>query len=391
MQRFWRYFRFTLLIAAFLLLGAYLFTMTPWREKLGWGPNYRDIVQEGNPIVAGLYQFHARRGLWPEYLEDLSPAFLKTPPAPRWNYAVDPGEGPALATPTALARTNVGYDFSQHVWRVFGEQDNRVLAAGPGGTATAPATGLGGGVATEELAELDRRMAREPEDVEHRRGKASLLRSLGRWAEAEGVIEAAARALPEDYWPPLAKATLRLPDAPPATTRAAATESDAAALEELEPWTAAHPSFTHGYYLALAQRLAGENAAAIATIRAALKQPVELGRDDPYVLAFYLYDEARFALEQQQWALAVGLCDAWQRATETATFVPDDSYRALRAAAELAQGDFSAAQRDVAAIGTGRHRAGDLDALKAAIEKRDAGFRYAPGGPAPYRVFELPT
>ncbi|HVS71957.1 MAG TPA: hypothetical protein VHQ47_11935 [Phycisphaerae bacterium] len=388
MRRFWRYFRFTLLIAAFLMLGAYLFTMTPWREKLGWGPGYREIVREGDPIVVALEAFHARRGLWPEYLEDLSPAFLKKPPSPHWNYLVDAGAGPALATPTNLAHTNVGYDFSRHVWRVFGEQDNRVLAPGPT-AATGPATG--GGVIAEELAELDRRIAREPGAMEHWRGKASLLRSLGRFTEAETVIDAAARALPEDFWPPLAKAALRLPDRPPAATRPAATEADAAALQELAKWTAAHPSFTHGYYLALAQRLAGGNAAAIATLQGALQQTVQLGPDDPDVLAFYLYDETRFALEQQDWELVIALCDAWQQAVEKATFVPDDSYRALRAAAELAQRNFTAAQQDFAAMGKDPCRAGNLEALKAAIDKRDATFRYDPGGPGPYQVFELPT
>ncbi len=399
MNRLWRTFRFFVLGAAFVLLGVYLFAFTPWREKLGWMPGYEETRKSGDVVVEAIYRFRAETGLWPEYLEDLAPGYLAERPSPAWNYVLTEA-GPALATPTGATRTSVGFDFEAGVWRVAGISDNRVLGAGPGTQGVAgTGTGRSGERLVKELRELDRRIAREPEVMEHRREKATVLRAAGRRGEAEAVVREALLVQGEHFWPHLALAVMDVEGGGGAATRGAASEGGAtwgegpAGMAALEAWTRGHPSFTHFYYLSLAWRMAGERVAAAGALREALKQPAVLGEDDPNVLAFYFFDGARFALQAGEAELALALCEAWEKAI-AGTARADRSDLVMRAGAHVALKDVEGAARDLAAWEeTGRPAAwcDHVEKLRAAIAGRDTGYVYDPGAaPPPYRVFALP-
>jgi tetratricopeptide (TPR) repeat protein len=284
MRTLWRYFRFTVLAVAFVLLAVYLFAFTPWREKLGWLPTYQSTLDAGDPIVNALYHYRADHALWPEYLDDLAPAYLPTRPAPTWNYLLT-NDGPSLATPTSQTRTTIGYDFDARTWRVAGLFDNRTLRPGP-----APATLPASDRLAAALAELDRRIAREPDLIDHRQQKAALLRAAQRWADAEQTLKDALAANPAHYWPPLALAALHLPDTPPTTAPATTPAPDFA---DLAAFTRAHPAFTHTYSLALAHRLAGDTSTAITLLHDALAQPPEVPPDEPPPRADAFFDAAR--------------------------------------------------------------------------------------------------
>lgn len=361
MRRIWRYFRLLFLGVAFLALGAYLFAFTPWRRQLGWTPTYDGQLAQGDPLVDALYRFHHDRGLWPEYLDDLAPQFLPHRPSPIWNYQVTP-TGPQLAT-SVDTRTALGYDFDAHNWRVAGLLDNRTLRAAP---ATSPATLPAALLLSRQLAELDRRIAREPEDIQHWQAKAALLHAADRDDDARAVIAAAQSHLPDHPWPRLAAALL----------------GDAADLDTFAQWVREHPSFTHSYALALAYRLRGKDPAALDALREGLLHPPTVADEDAHILAFYLFDEARYALQRGEWKLAIALTTAWQAAADSA---PQTDYLPLRAAARLAAGDFDGAAADLAALDDRKPPAWaqHVDALRDAVRRRDAAFRYDPGNRPP--------
>ena len=162
MRRFWWWFRVGLLSVIFMGLGVYLVSTSPWGRWFGRAPDYNAMMAEGDGIVAAIERFKAERGLWPEYLDDLAPDYLKAPPGREWFYELTPvmepgGEVKARGTRAAggatkeelvpslpslsrhadgrNARAHVGYDFDPKnpSWRLFGDvpaDEERVLRSG---------------------------------------------------------------------------------------------------------------------------------------------------------------------------------------------------------------------------------------------------------------------
>jgi hypothetical protein len=374
--RLWRSFRLLFLILVFLALSLFLAVTTPWQRWFGTPPNYAALVAQGQPLVAAVNRFHQDCDLWPEYLDDLFPRYLPAPPAPAWYYQLTP-DGPALSTLLHERRTHLGYDFDplHPHWRVFGEVDNRLLpTTSPAITTTAPAPER---LLHNELAELDRRIQREPSFLDHRRAKASLLRSLGHLDQARTTITQAAADLPQAAWPPLALAAL---DLTPQST------------DTFAQWVAAHPSFIHAYDLSLLHRQLHNDPAALADLRAALRFPLRIADDDPQTLAFYLWDMARYALRQNDTALALQLADAWDRAL-AAHQLTESSIAPLRAAAQFAQHDDPAALATLHAFDARPLPtwATHLSDLRAALTTHNHTFTYDPGPTPPaYEIFQLP-
>ncbi len=377
--RLWRTFRLFFLIVLFLALTLFLVITTPWHRWFGSPPTYAGLIAQGQPLVAAITRFHQDCDLWPEYLDDLFPSYLPTRPAPEWYYTVTP-DGSSLSTLTHERRTHVGYDFDplHPAWRVFGEVDNRLLSSPPPPPPLFPtSTPSPETILNHELAELDRRIAREPSLIEHRRGKASLLQSLGHLDEARATLHQAETDLPLAAWPPLALAAL---DATPASA------------DTFAHWVAAHPSFTHSYDLSLLHRQLHNDTAALADMRAALRLPIQIAEDDPQTLAFYLWDMARFALRHNDDALVLQLTDAWDRAAVSQQ-IAESSAAPLRAAAQLALGDDAAALATMHAFDARPLPtwADHLPELRAAINAHHHAFHYDPGPvPATPEIFALP-
>jgi tetratricopeptide (TPR) repeat protein len=388
-HRFWRFFRLGLLVVAFIGIGLYLLATTNWEKLFGWQPTYEATITEGQPIAAAIYHFKADRGLWPQYLDDLVPDYVSQNAFGKietsWYYTIARDGRPGLSKATDQRRTHVGFDFDpvKPSWLIYGDEDNRVLKT------MTPASAAGGGsavttlpaekVADNELAELDRRIAREPQMMEHRRAKASLLRTLQRNHEARQVIDEAEAVDGNHFWPRLARVAIE-PEA-------------GGTLPEFDRWVREHPTFTHWYYLSLAHRLSGQDQEAIAAVEEAAKLPPATSEDDFEITAFYLWDMARYALQQEKWALVLQLAQAWEHLQSDDRRKKEESHLALAAAAKLAQGDIAGAKKDMETL---RERnsvpwAQNRDALEAAIKRGDRTFRYDPGNqPPPFEVFAVP-
>ena len=376
--RFWRYFRVGLLLFVFVGLGFYLLLTTRWSRIFGPAPDYAAIVKEGDPAVAAIYRFRANTRLWPEYIDDLIPDYLARPLPAKWYYTVT-AEGPSLATSITDPHTHVGYlfDAAHPEWRVFGGEDLRTLRSDVASATTLPALPSEQDRIAHELAELDRRIAREPTLIEHRRDKAAVLVSLKRLPEARDVIDRAAADFPDNFWPRLAIAGLDpTPDA----------------IAHFAQWTTDHPSFTHDYYLALLYRQTNDAAHALATITHAVTQPIEVNPDDPNILPFYLWDMTRYTLQKNQFALVLELTNAWQKASLAHT-IEENAHLPLRAAANLALGNTEAAKSDLTLLDSLKTPtwAQNISALQTAVSTNNRSFTYNPGSkPPPFDIFPLP-
>lgn len=415
MRRYWWWIRLGLFCVVFVGLGVYLFSTTPWRRWMGLAPDYTPLLERGNRIVDAVYGFRAAHGLWPQYLEDMVPDLLEPDvldPMPaslgggRWFYDLTPVADdtapsgvrilPSLSTRLPEhARSHVGYDFDPRdpAWQFFGNAQGSRVPYRPADVPLRSAPEL----LPAAVAEMDRRITREPGEVEHRRTKAGLLMAADRPSEARDVVARAATDFPNSCWPRLAAAVLDLeppasapgPPAPAATAPAAPP-----AVQAFAEWVERRPSFTRWFYRSHLERLAGRPDAAAAAIAQSLKFPVEVAPDDPNTAAYYLWDMTRWALESKRWPLVVELADAWQLAHQDRT-VADISYLPLRAAARLATGNVAAAKADMASFDDAppprRAWAKDVDGLRAAVDRGDSAYRYSPGKlPAPFEVFPRP-
>lgn len=452
-RRYWWWFRLAFLSLAFVALGLYLFASTPWRKWVGLAPDYHLLVVRGHDAVQAIHQFQSQCGLWPQYLEDLVPgyldaAFLEPQPPPaarnaRWFYDLSPvpdqtAPGGMRLLPSLSirlpegSRAHLGYDFDpvDPAWRIFGDTEPQRLptSSPPPHSSPSPPAHLthpaGHQVMAAAQAELARRIAREPGEVEHRRRLAGLLMAAGNTEEVRAVIAQAAIDLPESYWPRLASAVLDLaaphsapaPAASPTGLQGDAATAPAAgpaevpappeSLQAFAQWVQRRPSMTRWFYLSHLERQAQRPHEAAAAMAKAAQMPVEVAADDPHAAAYYLWDMTRWALETRRWPLVSELADAWELAYRE-RLVADPSFLPLRAAARLSQGNFAGARQDLEAFDalppphppTPRASARlpwaqHIDTpggLRDAIERHDRTFRYDPGKfPAPFNPFPLP-
>ncbi len=413
MPQYFRAFRIFFLIVCFICLTIYMVIYTPWHEWFGGPRDYSPVMAEGDALVAAIETYKSEHGLWPEYLEDATPRGWNGKLT--WYYELSPmreadarptggaagGTGvpgggvrqirlmPSLATHVEgdRPRAHVGYDFDPVAprWRLFGDGADSVLRRGAPAEAI-PATLPAAQLLEKQLAELDRRIARDHGMIDAWRMKAALLVAGGREPEARQVIAAAGEALPESFWPGLARAAALDVGALGEKANGRWPES----AEAYAVWTQVHLSMTHAYYLSVLQRRAGKMDAALLTIQTALAQPMEVAGDDDQVAAYYLWDMASFALRQEKWDLVIDLAKVWQQAQSDGR-VKDASFLALRAAARLARGEVAEAKSDLESLqGMGNVWARSVELLRAAVERGDRAFRYDPGNfPESYAVFEV--
>ena len=420
MFKIWTYFRYAVLLMAFIMLGFYLLVATPWQEWIFGPPTYAEVIAEGQPIVSAIYKFKADTGLWPQYLEDLVPHYLPKTPDYAWYYTVTV-DGPSLAKTrsTEKTRTHVGFDFNPTTpsWRVFGDLENRTLKTLPPPPTTASAPSESRTNAT--LAEFDRRIKREPHVIDHSRNKVSFLRNLHRLADARAAAGDCLDNNPTDYWPRLAIAALDLESPatqsstqssvlstlpstePSATSTAPSTQNADFMTQDFPTWVAANPTYTHYFYYFILLRDAHNDAAALDAISHMAALTPALDPDDDRILVFYIFDAARFALAHEKWDLVIALCDQWQK-IEGEGHTGELSYYALRAAALLAKGggsggvSYDNALLDLNKLAATLYHtwAQNLPALRAAVKAKDSSYRYDPGQPpltpAPYEIFATP-
>jgi len=414
-RRYWWWFRLVLFGVLFVGLGIYLFSTTPWQHWFGKKTDDVALRTQGAGIVHAIYVFRQEHALWPQYLEDLVPTYMDMqylePSSPaggaRWYYDLSSVSDDTAASGTRMlpslsirlpesARAHFGFDFDPDhpAWRYFGDTEPRDI---PGVIGNLPPSLSPQQVFSNALAELDRRIVREPRDIEHRRGKAALLLSANRLAETRVVVDQSAADFPDSYWPRLASAVLDLQSA--ATSQPATLPAEPESLAAFRAWVKQKPSMTHWFYLSCLERLANRDDAAAAAMAQAAQQPVEVAADDPNISAYYLWDMARWALETRRLDLATQLTDSWEQADKDKR-VADASYLSIRAATRLAQGNPAGAKLDLDALDgpppapPRRTWAKNLEGpsgLRDAITRNDRTYRYHPGPlPSPFKPFPLP-
>jgi hypothetical protein len=408
----WWWFRLLVMCGLFVCLGLYLFTRTAWLAQVrSWvvGPDrFPALIAQGDRVVAAIRSYRSAVGLWPEYLDDLAPDYLPSVPNRGWFYeltSIDEGSGESRLLPSLSIhppgqdpRVHLGYDFDPAgaSWRLFGNGEERLLRHDPPAAAASSgaATGPGVDLSAAQLRELTRRIEREPTEIEHYRRKAGILVTLGRMAEAREVVAAAAAAQPESYWPRMAMAfldtTLATESPSPPKTQPAQLPTSAQSFAD---WVERFPTLTRWFYLSVVYRRIGDDARAASAMVKAIGEPVEIAADDPSIAPYYFWDMARWGLAKRNWGLVIRICNAWERAAKEGRIL-EESYRPLRAAAELADGVVPGARADMAAMTGKPVWAKNLEGtggLREAVKQGNRAYRYYPGNsPGEFQVFPAP-
>ena len=203
--------RIFLWIAGFLALTVYLIQYTPWHQFGPFQPDYLAVARTGTPVVSAIYKFRNDRGLWPQYLADLAPDYLPKAPDPfEWFYDTNTPQ-PQLRKEIGKTSTYVGYDFdpTNEGWKAWGTfltvESLPVTQEIPPAPKLDPAD-----LARRSIADLDRRIAREPMIMEHYQAKVGLLRELNQTKEVTDLLTTLAAKRPLYYWPHMALAVMEL-------------------------------------------------------------------------------------------------------------------------------------------------------------------------------------
>jgi len=321
-------------------------------------------AERGKPVVEAVYRYKHTQGLWPHRLDDLVPRFATAAQVEPWDYwwshwgeweVSNRTQFPGGCALYRKGRFGTGWVLSLRE----GEEPLGVEQPVPEPEA----------VAEDELdrrilAELRRRIEREPDEMAHAQGLISRLIRHGRLQEARTECEALVARLPGRWWPHAALALIDVK-----------LGSEDEAVRRLTAWVAqARRAET---YLLLARfcEPLGRHGEALAAVRAI----VELGRigeTERFTPSAILYEGACYALGRGEPKLVLELCDLWEQEASYS----EQSYHALRAAAHLALGHFGEAKAHHAKAVEKRRRqvtwASHLDELGQAIAARDTGFRY---------------
>lgn len=351
------------LFLRYLSLGGRL--MPPTTEE------FVALAKQYTPMVQAIYDYRAEHGVLPEELDELMPQYI-----PSILKEHDTGMGVDRVWIHADApHTAIYYSFElgSEGWHVGGDMaDNGhlgdVALPLPKQATTRPA--LNAEVLVRaRIAEYDRRITSNPNDLHRHSEKIRYLLSLSRTAEARAASDAAAKADANWWWPQMAIARLADP---------AQRESSG---RRFRAWADEHPSFNHYYYVARYCREVGQHGAALSALHQAVKH-MPARTTSGNALAF---DAAKYAYEQHEYELVLEITRVWVQMQ-----VSGDVY-AFKAAAELALGRFDEAQADADLVANGKTTqpvwARNIDKLRAAAGEKNRSFQYDPGADPVDKLF----
>ncbi len=330
------------------------------------------IAERNQHVVAAIFDFRNERGVLPQTLRDLYPAYLERyPDASKLHY-----DGDSLSIHAGLPHTYVIYQFAsgREGWLSGGDFGMGSLPV-PKPATTRP-TVSGDALVVARLAEYDRRIAtdRDPSRYYVYRNytqKIAFLLSIGRKEEALNTCALAARKFPDWWRPRIAMLMLAPPEDAPRV------ESEAKA------WAEAYPTFSHHWYLCVYYRKRGRHDEAVAALREAVKHSLgTTAIDEGWVPDAFAFDAAAYACSRSEPELVLEITRLWERPRGLYDY-HNDNLHAFRAAAELALGRFDEARADLDRVVTaGKTQGlwvGNLDRLANAITARDRTFVYNAG------------
>ena len=220
-------------------------------------------AERGRPVVEAIYRYKHAQGLWPQRLDDLVPRFATAEQVEPWDYWWSHWGGWEVSNRTQFPQGCAAYRKDR-----FGTGWVRSLREGEEPLAVEQPVPEPEAVAEEELdrrilAELRRRIEREPGEMAHAQGLVSRLIRGGSLQEARSECEALVARFQDRWWP---RAALALIDVKLA--------SEDEAVRRLAAWVAeARRAETYCLLARFCESL-GRHDDALAAVRAI----VELGR-----------------------------------------------------------------------------------------------------------------
>ena len=301
----------------------YIFAALHW-------PSYKSLVtEEGNPIVEAMYKFKSENGIWPQYLNDLVPKYLKEKPE-HWQYTSTLTEptfphiyyrGPKVPLKLGFSCGN-----KNSTWVVSSRELSRALRVKPLFAETQH-------LSPEEInnntvTQLHRRIEREPNEIKHCMMLISFLFKHQLTHDAIVESKQCITTFGNHWWPRVALAVILLKN------------GNRSGIMDLNEWVKANPNFFNYYNLGCCWRIQNEPNLALDAFREASKYMITTPKDTPYVDVFYGKQAAYYAYCQQDYLLATQLSN---RIEELPRYYNEQAY-AMQAAVSLAIGDFKKAQ-----------------------------------------------
>ena len=301
-----------IIIAVVILAVNTYFLHRYYQNYKKYGTLYNPLkkaAKGGIPIVKAIEEFKHDNGLYPQYLNDIVPKYLKSSPE-EWKYSW-------RYESFLLYRHNVWINFGV----LYSGRENRVWLGDP----SIPGAKLPilfkqsklrkHPVSQEELfestiREFDRRIKNGSNNILHCAAKVSFLFRKGHLKDARSQCEKVLEAHPDSFWP---RMTLAYMDS-------MLGKEDRTLIEFIQ-WTDAHPSFDSYFYLHVLYRALGQKDDALAALQKAEKyltkgDYIYRGEIDFLYPISHPGNAAEYAYKQKDYRLALKICDAWKKAEE---------------------------------------------------------------------------
>ena len=313
----------------------------------------RGAIKEGQPIVEAIYRYKNDKGLWPQYTEDFIPDYLEALPNDLWNYSED-----HLRLRFKKSRSWIGYNFRSDYegWVAGGESGASEMDVEQ--SKPVPLQLTEEKLATNIINEFNRRIQREPKNLEYYKRSVSYLILVGQKNTAIELCQDAVKVMPDEWWPRLAQAALLFQD-----------NGDKTASESFEQWVKSNrPEFAYYYYLCYLYQIQDEHEKALQILKSAMQNcsaEERLGRE--YAAALYAY-------RQKDYQLAIDICNRMAAHPWNVNY-----YLPIRAACYLAVSEKQKAEDDMKkALKKLPGYRYNLEELNQAVKKNDSDFVYAP-------------
>ena len=346
------------------------FSPSPRRPEALAKVHFLAIAQQGSALIKAMNDYRNAHGLWPQRVEDFAEKYLGRKDIGPWSYEWTSGR----------KRLFLRHWISRGHGAVSDRQRRRTLGTElrrrPGEPARRRTESRG---VEARPAATDRGDDRRVSHADRPRAEAG--RAPHRADRLLDPPQSACRGGEgvRRNGRPLAQGNLAGHNASPSPRASRRRQSGLGPSEGLcgrEPRFAEPCSALVNFYRSL-----GRNSDALAAIRESLKLPeITAPMADDHA-EWWLSGLAGYAYEQKQYDLVLGIAQAWDD-IDREVGSDDRSFHALRAAAFLAQGNFGEAQKHYRRAARYAQRAGhgplagNLDALKKAIEARNRQFVY---------------
>ncbi len=269
-----------------------------------------ELARNGDGIVAAVYEFKNRCGLWPCTMAELVPDYVSADAARGWRYEWRASGRWHLTHFVAPSETAVRYEHRADYegWQITdGVNGSNLGVAPPARPATPPSR--------EELlrsmnAVMRRRIAADPKQLTHHQGLVCWLFRRGEFAEARAACARTLEVWPEHWWPNL---MLALIDA-----RLGAAAQSEGRLVRLAQKRA---DFNHAFFLAYFYAATNRTDEAMETLRGAAVLPlrkldadwVNTGQQLGVMPTWHPWVAALMALRAKRYDVALAVCDRWER------------------------------------------------------------------------------